>query len=93
LRRAIAQPLRSVFSDPAEGDAGGVVNGDVDELSPDTAGVALGGAVTGNAATCAAELAEHFDVDMNQFAGLLQRTRSLHSRSNRSNTMTKQLGV
>jgi hypothetical protein len=52
--------------DPAEGDAGGVVEGNMDELPTDAAVVALAGPVTGDAMTDLLELAELFDVDVDQ---------------------------
>ena len=63
----MAHPLRSAH-DLAEGDARGIVDADMDELPADAAAVALAGAVAGDAVADPIELAELFDVDVDQLA-------------------------
>ena len=71
MRKATAQPLALGLHDLAEGDARGVVDADMDELPADAAAVALAGAVAGDAMADLVELAELFDVDVDQLAGPL----------------------
>ena len=52
----------------AEGDARGIVDADVDELPADAAVVALACAVAGDAVPYPVELAELFDVDVDELA-------------------------
>ena len=56
-----------IGQDLGEGDAGMVVDGDVDELP--AGGARASGLVAGNAVAGALEAAESFDVEMEQFAG------------------------
>ena len=61
--------------DPAEGDTGSIVDTDVDVFParPFTAAtqVTLAGSITGDAMAYSVELAELFDVDVDQFAGMV----------------------
>ncbi len=63
--------LLFVGHDLAEGDARGVVDGDVDKLPADAAAVALADAIAGDAVTDALETAELFGVGVDHLAGLL----------------------
>ena len=58
--------LLLVLHDAAEGDPGGIVKADVDELPADAAGVALADPIAGDAVTNALELAELLDVDVDE---------------------------
>src|SRR3982751_454702 len=60
-----------VGEDLREGHAGGVVDADVDELPSDAPALALTGSVAGDAMADAVEAAELFDIDVDQFAGML----------------------
>src|SRR5258708_3075640 len=60
-----------VGHDLAEGQARGIVDGDVDELPADAAAVALAGAVAGDAVTDPVEAAELLDIEMDHLAGVL----------------------
>src|SRR3954469_3791876 len=63
--------LLLVRKDLREGDPGGVVDADVDELPSDAPALALTGSVAGDAMADAVEAAELFDIDVDQFAGML----------------------
>src|SRR3954468_2259116 len=63
--------LLLVREDLREGHAGGVVDADVDELPSDAPALALPRSVGGDAMTDAVEAAELFDIDVDQFAGML----------------------
>jgi hypothetical protein len=69
LRNATALDLLLVLHYPAEGDAGGVVDADMDELPTDPARVALTSPVTRDAMADPIEFTQLFDVDVDQFAG------------------------
>ena len=73
-------PLLLILHDLAEGDAGRVVDADMHILParPLTTGaqVARAMSITGDAVTDPIELAELFDVDVDQFAGMLALIRS-----------------
>src|SRR3954453_22818255 len=60
-----------VGEDLREGHAGGVVDADVDELPSDAPALALTGSITGDAMADTVEAAELFDIDVDQFAGML----------------------
>src|SRR3954453_2683147 len=60
-----------VREDLREGHAGGVVDADVDELPSDAPALALTGSIAGDAMANAVEAAELFDIDVDQFAGML----------------------
>ena len=62
--------LPLILHHPAEGDPGGVVDADMDELPADPASIALTGPITGDAMADSIEFAELFDVDMDEFAGM-----------------------
>src|SRR5262249_9333765 len=55
--------------DLGEGDAGMVVDADMDELPADAAAVALAGSIAGGAMADTLETAEFFDVDVDHLAG------------------------
>src|SRR5438067_5941392 len=55
--------------DLGEGDAGVIVNADVDELPADAAAVALAGAIAGDAVADPVETTELFDIDVDHLAG------------------------
>jgi hypothetical protein len=55
--------------DLGEGDAGMIVDADVDELPADTAAVALAGSIAGDAVADLVEATELFDIDMDNLAG------------------------
>ena len=63
--------LSLVRQDLREGDAGGVVDADVDELPADAAAVGLAGAIAGDAMADAFEAAEFLDVDVDHVARLV----------------------
>src|SRR3954462_6923990 len=63
--------LLLVRADLREGDPGGVVDADVDELPSDAPALALTGSVAGDAMADPVEAAELFDIDVDQFAGML----------------------
>src|SRR4051794_18972248 len=54
-----------------EGHPGGVVDADVDELPSDAPALALPRSVAGDAMADPVEAAELFDIDVDQFAGML----------------------
>src|SRR5262249_59765561 len=56
--------------DAAEGDARGIVDSDMDELTADAAIVALASAVASDAMADLVESAEFLDVDVDEFAGV-----------------------
>src|SRR3954471_15505856 len=60
-----------VRKDLREGHPGGVVDADVDELPSDAPTLALTGAIAGDAMADAIEAAKLFDIDVDQFAGML----------------------
>src|SRR3954466_2001820 len=60
-----------VGEDLREGHAGGIVDADVDELPSDAPALALTGSITGDAMADPVEAAELFDIDVDQFAGML----------------------
>lgn len=60
-----------VGQDLREGDAGGVVDADMDELPTAAARAGIAGALAGNAMTDALETTELLDVDMDHLAGML----------------------
>src|SRR5215213_1720918 len=60
-----------VRKDLREGHAGGVVDADVDELPSDAPALALPRSVAGDAMADPVEAAELFDIDVDQFAGML----------------------
>src|SRR3954471_21966692 len=62
--------LLLVRADLREGDPGGVVDADVDELPPDAPALALTGSIAGDAMADAVEAAELFDIDVDQVAGM-----------------------
>lgn len=57
--------------DLGEGDAGGVIDADMDVFPTDAARLALAGAVAGDAMASATKLAKLLDVDMDALAGML----------------------
>src|SRR4051794_14641358 len=63
--------LLLVREDLRKGHAGGVIDADVDELPPDAPALALTGSIAGDAMADAVEAAELFDIDVDQFAGML----------------------
>src|SRR3954466_379715 len=63
--------LLLVREDRREGHPGGVVDADVDELPPDAPALALTGSIAGDAMADTVEAAELFDIDVDQFAGML----------------------
>src|SRR3954451_15459599 len=63
--------LLLVREDLREGHPGGVVDADVDELPSDAPAFALTGSIAGDAMADAVEAAELFDIDVDQFAGML----------------------
>src|SRR3954453_6309445 len=63
--------LLLVRQDLREGYAGGVVDADVDELPSDAPTLALPRSVAGDAMADLVEAAELFDIDVDQFAGML----------------------
>src|SRR5215210_5071513 len=63
--------LLLVREDLREGHPGGVVDADVDELPPDAPALALTGSIAGDAMADTVEAAELFDIDVDQFAGML----------------------
>ena len=60
-----------VWQDLREGDAGGVVDADMDELPAAAARAGIAGTFAGNAMTDALETAELLDVDVDHLAGML----------------------
>ena len=58
-----------VGQDLGEGDAGVIVDADVDELPADAAAVALAGAIAGDAVADLVETTELFDIDVDHLAG------------------------
>ena len=56
--------------DLGEGDAGMIVDADVDELPADAAAVALAGPIAGDAVTDLVETTELFDIDVDDLAGV-----------------------
>src|SRR4051794_21771999 len=60
-----------VRKDLREGHPGGVVDADVDELPSDAPALALPRSVAGDAMADPVEAAELFDIDVDQFAGML----------------------
>src|SRR5215212_9079800 len=60
-----------VRADLREGHPGGIVDADVDELPSDAPALALTGSVAGDAMADPVEAAELFDIDVDQFAGML----------------------
>src|SRR3954466_4765028 len=63
--------LLLVREDLREGHAGGVVDADVDELPSDAPALALPRSIAGHAMADAIEATELFDIDVDQFAGML----------------------
>jgi len=63
--------LLLVGHDPGEGDARVIVDADVHVFPADAAAVALACAVAGDAVADLVELAKFFDVEVDQFAGML----------------------
>src|SRR5215212_3710611 len=63
--------LLLVREDLREGHPGGIVDADVDELPPDAPALALIGSIAGDAMADPVEAAELFDIDVDQFAGML----------------------
>src|SRR3954469_11116612 len=60
-----------VRKDLRKGHPGGVVDADVDELPSDAPALALTGSIACDAMADAVEAAELFDIDVDQFAGML----------------------
>src|SRR5436853_3482812 len=60
-----------VGEDLREGHAGGIVDADVDELPPDAPALAVPRSIAGDAMADPVEAAELFDIDVDQFAGML----------------------
>src|ERR1044071_4120788 len=60
-----------VGEDLREGHAGGVVDADVDELPSDAPALALPRSIAGDARADPVEAAKLFDIDVDQFAGML----------------------
>src|SRR3954469_11313320 len=60
-----------VRADLREGHPGGVVDADVDELPSDAPAFALTGSIAGDAMADPVEAPELFDIDVDQFAGML----------------------
>src|SRR4029453_6843111 len=60
-----------VRKDLREGHPGGVVDADVDELPSDAPALALTGSIAGDARADTVEAAGLFDIDVDQFAGML----------------------
>src|ERR671939_1887801 len=63
--------LLLIREDLREGHPGGVVDADVDELPPNAPALALTGSIAGDAMANAIEATELFDIDVDQFAGML----------------------
>src|SRR3954451_20367349 len=63
--------LLLVREDLREGHAGGVVDADVDERPSDAPALVLTGSIAGDAMADAVEATELFDIDVDQFAGML----------------------
>ena len=63
--------LSLILHHAAESDAGGIIDADMDELPADATSIAPAGAVSRDAMTGANESAELFDIDVDQFAGML----------------------
>src|SRR4029453_8559542 len=63
--------LLLVREDLREGHPGGIVDADVDELPPDAPALALTGSIASDAVADTVDAAELFDIDVDQFAGML----------------------
>ena len=61
--------LPLALQDLAEGQAGVVIDADVDKLPADAPGIALAVAISRNAVTCSIEFNQLFDVDIDHLAG------------------------
>src|SRR5215467_8016044 len=71
LEKGDGAALLLVGHDLGKGDAGVIVDANVDILPADATAAALASAVAGNAVADVIELAELFDVDVDQLAGML----------------------
>src|SRR6185437_10051157 len=70
LEESYGASLFLILHHLAEGDAGCIVDTDVDELPSYPTGIALTGAIARDAMTDPIEFTELFDVDMDQLAGV-----------------------
>src|SRR4051794_33525230 len=70
LEEADRALLLLVRKDLREGDPGGVVDADVDELPPDAPALALPRSVAGHAMADVIKATELFDINVDQFAGM-----------------------